>query len=196
MKTGKALATVCLMAVAAMEAEGRTTAGDCVTVNLQGEHLMSALVLAYAEATASRIFGDIGVSVRWIYSASRPAGENCVPIRLRFVTGAPATFHPGALAYALPYQEGGTQIQVFVDRVRCSSARQKGVLLGYVTTHEIGHVLEEVSWHSGEGIMKAHWADGEFTKIFAGSLRFVGADADLIHRGLSKRRELVALGSR
>jgi hypothetical protein len=30
-------------------------------------------------------------------------------------------------------------------------------LLGYVWAHEIGHVLEGVVRHSGEGILKARW---------------------------------------
>lgn len=169
MKTGKALAMGCLMVVAAMDAESRTGSGDCVTVQLYGAQSVPLDVLQSAEATASRIFGDIGVSVSWKGYTNRPLEGVCLAIHVELSKTFPAELKPGALALAFPYRDGGTQIQVFLDRVlTCASSMQNGLLLGHVMTHEIGHVLEGIDRHSEQGVMKAHWDGRDFQKCSRG----------------------------
>jgi hypothetical protein len=190
MKTREALVMVSMMAVAAMGAERRTGMGECVAVRLEDKSLVSLLVLFRGEDTATRVFADIGVFVQWKDSASRPAGAVCPIVEVQLDPESPEKFSPDAMAYALPYKHGGTQIHIFMDRVlRSSQVRQKGAVLGYVISHEIGHVLEGIKRHSDKGVMKALWTSGDFSEIFVQSLKFSGEDVDLIRLGFSKRRE-------
>jgi hypothetical protein len=57
----------------------------------------------------------------------------------------------------------------------------------YVMAHEIAHVLEGVSRHSAEGVMKARWENSDYRQMESGTLSFDSADADLIHAALEKR---------
>ena len=65
------------------------------------------LTLYRAQAAASKMFATAGVRVDWREPRSCPAGA----IVISLSENAPASDHPGALAYALPYE--GTHIVVF-----------------------------------------------------------------------------------
>jgi len=191
MNRRKALVMLCLAVLAAMEARGRTIAKECATVQLENSHLVDASVLQSAENTATRIFGDIGVSVRWMHSAARPVGEACLQIHVGLSSNSPADVAPGALAYSLPYQNGGTQIQVFLDRALRPLSAGNGIVLGHVMAHEIGHVIEGVSRHSDKGVMKAYWTDADFYQMSRRQFQFAHEDEGLIHKGLSNRQTLL-----
>lgn len=186
-----------MAALAVISAYGRISAGECVTVTLHGTEQIPVVALAVAEQTASQTFRDIGVSLYWRISASEPVSEACAEIGVRFTSDSQAAFHPGALAYALPYQAGGVRIGVFANRVlRCGSDRQNGLFLGQVRSHEIGHTLEGIGRHSREGLMKAHWSSEDLGRMFAHPLRFAGEDAELIHLGFLTHADPARQGAR
>ncbi|PWU04576.1 MAG: hypothetical protein C5B51_16445 [Terriglobia bacterium] len=174
--------------LAAMKADAGNRAGDCVTIYIKHAFLVDSYVLRIAEHTAGSIFDDIGVSVEWKHFASQPVGDACVAIHVEFDSELPSKYHSGALAYALPYAAGGTQIHVDANRVqRRPALNQSGAMLGCVLAHEIGHVLERVNRHSRQGIMKAAYTNDDLPGILRHSLRFANEDVDLIHKGLASR---------
>jgi hypothetical protein len=66
------------------------------------------------------------------------------------------------------------------------------MLLAYVLAHEIAHVLEQVSRHSTEGIMKANWDTHDLWYIEWRSLPFAAEDVEMIHQGIAFRTLLAA----
>jgi predicted Zn-dependent protease len=86
------------------------------------------------------------------------------------------------LAYALPFRRSGARVHVLLARVAAfSSPGRKGVNLGYVLAHEIGHVLEKLTRHSAEGVMKECWNQHDFARMAGHRLGFAAEDAELIH---------------
>jgi hypothetical protein len=136
-----------------------------------------------AQSIASRIFADIGVGIEWRHAGSCPAGA----LRISFSDQAPANLMPETLAYALPYE--GSHIVIFYDRVqaRAPGPRNFPVLMAHVMAHEVTHVLEGISRHSEEGVMKAHWTQNDCTSMLWKPLKFADEDIALIHSGLARR---------
>ena len=173
-------------------AYGQTSQSECVSVTVNGAPGIHPTTLAMAKETATRLFAEVGVSVELNYFVPRKAGS-CVAIALGFDASSNSAFHPGALAYAEPFRNGGTQIHVFTDRIVMGDRRSDGKLLGYVIAHEIGHVLELISRHSAGGIMKANWRDADYSEIRSGRLHFAPEDAQLIHQGFARRKAAAAV---
>jgi hypothetical protein len=142
-----------------------------------------------ARVAASKVFEGIGVSIEWQrYGQSCPVAGGAIAISLSYDT--PWNWHPGALAYARPYE--GTHIVVFYDRVRASVAGARvPCLLAYVIVHEITHILQGIERHSASGIMKALWDRGDYFEMGRKSFRFAEVDVDLIHRGMDWRQSRV-----
>ena len=132
---------------------------------------------------ASEMFADIGVSLVWQFgSPSRPEAGS---IAIEIVTGTPAKFMPGALAYAFPYE--GIHIRVFWDRIRDYATPRE--VLAHVLVHEITHILQGESRHSEEGIMKAHWTPADLSTMAKKPLGFAPEDVKLIFEGLDRRED-------
>jgi hypothetical protein len=141
--------------------------------------------IGLAEATACRIYADIGVDLQFRMGSSHSQSRN---VAIQFDSGARSEFHPGALAYSEPYATSGMNIHILFDRVRqAGSDPPMGVLLGYVIAHEVGHILEGTRWHSAEGIMKAHWGHADLEKMAAAAISFDRDDIESIHEGVSRR---------
>ena len=139
-------------------------------------------VTGRAEAVTSAIYRQIGVSVDW-RSTRCPGGS--IQIGLQFVT--PRTDHPGAFAYALPYE--GTHVVLFYDRVAATARdhQSTAALLGHVMAHEIGHILEGIDRHSESGLMKANWSADEIQLMRVQPMVFSDIDTDMIYRGIESR---------
>ena len=102
-------------------------------------------------------------------------------------SGLPEGFHPGALAYAMPYAQTGTRIHVLVDRLHVLVSKPLGgALLGHVLAHELAHVLEGSAHHSEAGVMKARWDNGDLEQMTRRPLSFSAEDAAAIRSGLAK----------
>ena len=144
----------------------------------------SALIFQ-ARIVASKIYAEIGVKIQW-----HDDPRDCAPPRDGIVItlshDTPADLHPGALAYASPFER--THIVLFHDRLMTATTQQMlPTLVAYVLVHEIGHILQGVARHSEGGIMKARWERADFEEMRRGSLRFNNIDLILIHDGLDKR---------
>jgi hypothetical protein len=140
---------------------------------------------ALAQLMARQIFADIGVTVQFHEKGNCPANKEGM-IQILLNTGVPAERFPGALAYAMPYE--GVHIEVFADRIRkMVDPKRMHILLAHVLVHEITHILQGVSRHSKEGIMKANWDQDDHRKMWWKPLAFTEKDVMLIHLGLKAR---------
>jgi hypothetical protein len=131
-----------------------------------------------AEGTASGIYSRIGVKLDWRRDPQSYAPPN-QGITITLSEGTEPTFHPGALAYAMPYQK--RTIGVLFDRVKAAAVPP---LLTYVLVHEIAHMLSGTDEHAAEGIMKSHWDEGDYAEMRRGRLTFTPRDVLLIQNGL------------
>jgi hypothetical protein len=151
------------------------------------------LTLYQAQAIASKMFATAGVAIDWHEPRSCPVGA----ILINLSESPAASDHPGALAYALPYQ--GTHIVVFYDRIRrkCSEASPSmlPMFLAHVLVHEITHVLQGVSRHSETGVMKACWDNQDFHQMWIKPLPFTALDIYLIDHGIDERNRKAVLVS-
>jgi hypothetical protein len=152
-----------------------------VTVCMEGG--AGSGVKTHAEAMAFKMFADIGVTVNW-----REGLRDCPPqgILISLTDGTPAGLLPGALGYALPYE--GAHIRLFYDRI--AQDRHPVLLpalLAHVMVHEVTHVLQGISEHSAQGVMKARWTPDDFQRMIQKPLRFTDEDTDRIYRGLAAR---------
>jgi hypothetical protein len=153
-----------------------------VVVCMEGD---DRAMVARAMASASRLFLSAGVKLEWHSGLSFCQGQRDQAIMISLMTSTPRTFHPGALACALPYE--GVHIQVFYDRVAIADPEVLPSLLASVLVHEIGHILQGIDRHSDRGIMKAVWNSSDYTLMKSGQLHFTGLDVEMIHTGLAAR---------
>jgi len=177
----KITAALAMSLALAVSAQGAGRVRVCVNASTH----VSFLVLVSAEAVASRMFATAGVSLDW-RSAGSAACRNSDQTRtvvLDFHIDTAPSEHPGALAYALPYQ--GSHIVVLFDRIEIADGSgQVSTVLAHVMTHEITHLLEGFSRHSQTGVMKAHWDAHDFVRMAHSGLPLAPEDIDLIQRGL------------
>jgi hypothetical protein len=145
-----------------------------------------------ATARASTMFLTAGVKLEWHGEVSFCKG-NLDAMVVSLMTSTPKTFHPGALAYALPYE--GVHIQVFYDRIAQSDPDLAPSLMALVIVHEITHILQNIDRHSASGIMKAVWTSSDYTLMKRGQLRFTALDVVMIHDGFAARAARPAIGT-
>jgi hypothetical protein len=153
-----------------------------VTICLRGarEKYVSA-----STKMASEIFATAGVEIDWRDAGACPSSPNVINVTFSFWGPADYSYSPGALAYALPFE--GTTIHIFYNRIHRLAPGWTPQLLAYVLVHEITHILQAVSQHSREGIMKATWGTEDFNAMQTRSLGFAAADVLLIDLGLESR---------
>jgi hypothetical protein len=175
-------------------AAGMAWAGGTVparTVTVCSRRTADSLTLYQAQAAASKMFATAGVKIDWREPRPCPAGA----ILISLSDNAPESDHPGALAYALPYE--GTHIVVFYDRILRRSAavapNALPMLLAHVLVHEITHVLQGVSRHAATGVMKAQWDSRDFGEMRIKPLPFTETDIYLIQHSLDMRSRDAAL---
>jgi hypothetical protein len=155
-----------------------------------------ASMLSDAKKKATAIFGEIGVKllVRDGLPTADRSGFCGAPIVIQLDNSAGDHGHEKALAYALPYEQSGTCIHVFVDRVLSLDPVRlnrdpifANILLAHVLAHEIAHVLEQSFLHSEEGLMKADWSARDFQRMEHHMLPFSPEDVERIRHGIAVR---------
>jgi len=188
--TGLVLAWLCASAEQPPKRSGALSPFH-LNVYLQNPLAAPQPILGKAVSVATSIFAGIGVSTTWHTGKEREAsGESEEVIQIQLDSEAPPQLRAGALAYATPYRSRGARIHVFCDRViNLESVSHAGPYLGHVFAHEIAHVLEGITRHSGEGIMKAQWNVYDLYRMVFRPLSFAADDVDLIHRGLQIRAQ-------
>ena len=142
-----------------------------------------------AEMTASQVIANAGVKLRW-EADPRSCAAPKQAIVITLVENTPVDHHPGAMAYAMPYER--TTIVVFHDRIQAVGVP---ALLAHVLVHEIVHILQGVASHSTTGMMKAKWNAADYSEMHRKLLDLSADDVVLIHNGLATRdRAYVRLG--
>ncbi len=148
--------------------------------------------VAVAQSRAYSILLSAGVTLQWHDGLSSCQRQHDQAIVVSLLTSTPRTFHPGALAYAYPYE--GVHIQVFYDRIAIAYPELLPSLLAHVMVHEISHILQRTDRHSASGIMKAQWSDSDYTLMKRGQLPFTELDIEMIQDGLAARAARHAVG--
>src|SRR5262249_46240082 len=120
----------CLLSIPVWAADPKMPVNGCVTIHMLNFSLPNPTVEIVALQTVIRILGECGVGVRWKHYELREPVAECIAIQMELDRYSPRP--EGALAYALPFQHGGTQIHVFMDRLHAPTNIQTGELLGYV----------------------------------------------------------------
>ena len=181
------LTAAAIVAVTGVSAFGKEKAKEGtgsnrqVTVYFCGNNVVDPAMEGWSRVLTSDMFSRIGVTVHWRMGI--PSRPEAGAIVVEVVTGTPAAFKPGALAYALPYE--GVHIRIFGDRINAYSNRRE--VLAHVMAHEITHILQGEARHSSEGVMKAFWSTGDLALMARMPLSFAQEDVDLIYLGMDKR---------
>jgi hypothetical protein len=137
-----------------------------------------------AHLLTMRMFADIGIKLKWLYTTSCPSGTLLISLQ----RATPADLRPGAMAYAMVSE--GTHIVVFLDRVRDEAHGNTARVLANVMAHEITHILQGVGRHSLTGLMKPGWAREDFVIMRGETLPFAREDIELIYEGMERRQKL------
>ena len=183
----KLTAIAVMAAAAAGSASARRLTEIQFTTPVCMETLSGGQEFGGARIIATGMFSRIGVRLEWHRLSDCPPAA----IRISLSLETPSDLKPRALAYAMPFD--GSRIVVFLDRVRDEQSRDREpMVLAYVIVHELTHILEGISRHSGTGLMMAHWNVPEYRKMASGEFTFAEEDIDLIHRGLAKREAVIA----
>lgn len=171
-------------------AKAKADSGRQVTVYYCVGMSVEPSVEGPARDVASKMFSNIGVHINW--RSGCPTKPEAGAVVVEFVTGTPATFKPGALAYALPYE--GVHIRILADRLAPYSNPRS--VLAHVMAHEITHILQGEARHSEEGVMKAKWTVADFQAMSAKPLSFTAEDVELINRGMNNREAQILAGAK
>jgi hypothetical protein len=144
----------------------------------------NATMFYRGQGAATKLLEQAGIQIEW-RSDQRFCDVAKHGIVVSVVLATPDDQHPGALAYALPFER--TRITLFYDRVlKTLGPAGAPSLLGHVLAHEIVHSLQGVDQHSVNGIMKARWDARDYAGMQLGRLRFTEEDIALVHRGLDR----------
>jgi hypothetical protein len=154
-----------------------------------------------ARRETSMIFRRAGVEIEWVQctlsmrNAPRqlcsmrrgPANLELRLLRRRMVTRM--RLGSNAAGFALQPLDGvpGVLANVFPDHAEdlaTNSGLDKGVLLGHLIAHELGHLLLGIGSHSTGGVMGAPWGRRELLWAMKGYLTFSRPEAEKIRSRL------------
>ena len=158
-----------------------------VTIQIHDYSQVPNDALSRATDIVTALYERIGVHMEWIgvlrkrkMDAPDPEHREAlstVPVaQLTIIILSPkmaASGHiaDGVLGYAAVASEGMGRIAYAIyDRVRSTArqlARNDGDLLGYVMTHEIGHLLLPRGPQPESGVMKGRWSLEDFRQVLA-----------------------------
>src|SRR6266852_4162024 len=131
MKIMTAVAMAAVVGMSAQAKQARESTGQVVSVYVNSDSGPLPM-LQIAEGLAAQMFLSAGVRIEWHNGGQLPPGAIAITLTSR----APASFTPGAMAFALPYER--VHITVFLDRVRHGNGSvPPPVLLAHVLVHEI-----------------------------------------------------------
>jgi hypothetical protein len=106
-----------------------------------------------AQDVAGEVYRDIGIELDW-------ADNDCHPLERVFAVSITSREMAGTSVsdYTLGFAESGTvDATVLYDRVTKFARRyhiNRGVMVGYVIAHELGHLLLPPKSHSMNGVMR------------------------------------------
>jgi predicted membrane protein len=71
----------------------------------------------------------------------------------------------------------------FQDHIGILEQKLGFAVLGYVLTHEVGHLLLGSNSHAVNGIMSPHWNGAELRRISEGPLLFLPSESRILRSG-------------
>lgn len=161
--------------------------------------------------TASRVLAQAGVGLNWLDCTIIPAGtlpgepakptdagcnqvtgQQTLVIRVMPARMMPSDLPKGTFGFAMLSKSDphATIANVYFDRIRQISDGRKvrrGVLLGNMIAHEIGHLLLGAASHSGEGIMHIPWGPRELRQADLIQLSFSPKQASRMQANVISR---------
>ena len=141
-------------------------------------------VLGRAKYMAGKVLAGADVTVKWAKGERpRDAQQEFCGERLTIAFDAKAApgYAPQAMAFTRMNAGSSTEIHIFYDRVSVFPDRARmPEFLGHVLAHEIAHVLEGVSRHSSDGVMKARWGERDCAELVRNPLPFAAEEVELI----------------
>jgi hypothetical protein len=144
-----------------------------VDLQLRNEARVPPQVLEQSQAEVARIFGDVGLAVRWTDSEPRFT-VTIVPQVLGY-----ASAQSPVMGVARRTTNRST-VQVFFRQVQDFSHAYRvdlGMMLAHVIAHELGHLLLPTAAHSPTGLMRPMWDEALVRDVKRGSLTFTAAQA-------------------
>ncbi|MCI0540877.1 MAG: hypothetical protein L0Z50_37225 [Verrucomicrobiales bacterium] len=163
-------------------------------------------ILEQAFSIASRVFRKAGVVTIWL-TCPLPGDPNrdatcegtsgatvlMVKILPRSMTAA-FSMPEGVfgLAALSPDAKPASSAYVFHDRVAelaSAHSHRKGVVLGHVLAHEIGHLLLRSNAHSPGGIMSGDWFASNLRRAAQGQLLFTASESAHLRKEIAARLE-------
>jgi hypothetical protein len=159
-----------------------------VTVRVYDYAGVPADTMATAQVIAGDAYRAAGIEVEWVMPSSGAASAgffvNVLPGRT-----ADMLVPRDAVGFAAP---GSVEATVLFDRIIAVSKERriaKGVLLGYVMAHEIGHLLLPAHSHSVSGLMRANL---DVRVAAEKRLRFTGDEAQIMRTRLTEAEAVVS----
>lgn len=155
---------------------------------------MDRTLLVQAEAVASEIYAQAGISVHWVHAASSSVASR-VPfpeayrVDVRLSMNTPENLKPGALASAFPFARDGVRVVLYYDRFKpLLSEHRNGApkILGHVLAHEIGHVLIGTNSHSDRGLMRRYWSRDDFGEMAVKRAEIAAGDREWMYTTLTR----------
>jgi hypothetical protein len=155
--------------------------GAQITVLVNDSAGVKAEVLRQAEREAARLFEAAGIEISWVNCAEsnecqRLLGPKEFVLHILPVgrTGSDFVFGMAFLG-----EDGrGQYSDVFFDRLKQAQGNVGlALLLGAVSTHELGHLLLGSNSHSGIGIMEPRWGPEGLRKVGMGIMLFTPEQA-------------------
>jgi len=173
-------------------------AGENLRVAVCNVSQVPAAVVERAEAETTYVFRAMNVEVHWLgcgaevgAADARMRPDFIVRIQLggHITKAGPASLD--AMGRAFMDDRGyGYMVDTYYDAIRNLAARfpyaNDDQLLGYVVTHELGHLLIGTG-HRPSGIMRASWGKGEMEELNKHHLKFNDWERAMILRKLSAR---------
>jgi len=159
---------------------GEEASPPTIVVSVFDQAGVSPEILTHAKDHVTRIYDEVGVTVRWNDEAAKDAtGRFVIRLMIRRIAS-----RPRMMGNALG-DSRGTEGTAFVYRDRVLDvARARnldvGVMLAYAMAHEMGHLLLPYPSHAVTGIMHTDWDGADFAQMSADTLRFTPGQASAI----------------
>ena len=172
-----------------------------MTIAVHNRADIPANTLAQAELTASSIFKEAAVEVRWVNCepsaiAARKIAPSCqvteFPKHLQLtIARRSKTLTDSVFGVSYLAEDGsGCYSNVFFKPAEELHERlhvNLGTLLGHVVAHEIAHLLLGTNSHSDTGIMRPHWNERDLANASKGELLFTEAQGQTMRERLAAR---------
>lgn len=176
-----------------------------ITVLVYNYAAIPSEVLAQTETEAARIYHGGSIEIQWLdcplslkeaaqFPACQvPTGPTKLAVRLLSQSMAERLRQvQDSLGFALYPENGGfaTIANVFAhdaEQLADSRGMRRGVVLGHVLAHEVGHLLLGAGSHSISGIMHVPWRQKELKLVAQGLMTFAPAELEKMQTNISVR---------